>query len=457
MRIVVFGTGKVYAANRAKLLGMNIVAFLDNNPDKQGTYLDGKIIDLPQNIRKYDYDYIIIASIYYKDMRKQLERQGVDSGLIIDAEHKGYWGQIRKTVRYDLMQNCAADKRILLITHDFSLTGAPLMLYYAAKVLRENGYGVTVYSKADGSLKYDYLRNEISVCLFEDYNFRNNEIEYYFSGYCMILANTVVLYELVRKLDKVELPVMWWLHEEDNVYEEYQVKDLPLYNQLHIYCVGRRAVDSYEKYSGNKNVKQLVYGIPEEICKKQKNDKVNDRKIVYAIIGCVSERKGHDVFMASIQKNWMRWRDRAEFWVIGIITESQRKEMQETGLVKVFGSLDHNELIKIYGEIDVVVCPSRNDPMPVVLAEAMMNQKVCIASDMTGTADKITPYEDGLVCHAGDIDSLSEQIDWVLTHREQMDVMGEKAYEIYKRSFSEEQFQESLLQIVGSLTDKKED
>ena len=153
MRIIVFGTGKIYAKYREKLTEMNLVAFLDNDADKQGTYLDNRPIDLPENIVKYDYDYILIASVHYKEMRKQLEQQGVNSKQIIDAEHKGYLGQIRKLERYDLIENSDADKKILLITHDLSLTGAPMMLYYAAKILKEKGYGVTVYSKADGPLK----------------------------------------------------------------------------------------------------------------------------------------------------------------------------------------------------------------------------------------------------------------------------------------------------------------
>lgn len=457
MRVIIFGTGKIYARYREKLSEMNIVAFLDNDEGKQGTYLDGRPIDSPENIAKYDYDYIFIASVHHKEMRKQLEVQGVDSELIIDAEHRGYWERIRKIEKYDFIENSVADRKILLITHDFSLTGAPLMLYYAAEILKKNGYGVTVYSRSDGPLKHDYLSNRISISIFSNYDFSDYEMKHYFSGYHMILANTVVLFGLVEKIEKVEIPVMWWIHEEDNVYEEYQIRELPRYNRLSVYCVSKRAVNSYEKYSGNRDVKQLVYGIPNEIYSKQENCKGYGKKMIYAIIGYVSKRKGHDIFIASVEKNWDRWKDNAEFWVIGIITESQRKEMEATGKVRVFGSMDHSDLIKIYSEIDVVVCPSRNDPMPVVLAEAMMNKKICIASDMTGTAEKIVPYENGLICRAGDVDSLSEQIDWSLEHNEQLESMGERAYEVYRQNFSQEQFKKNLFQIVDSIMDVKED
>lgn len=456
MRVIIFGTGAVYAKNKKKLSELNIVAFLDNNLDKQGTYLNGKFVDSPENIKKYEFDYILIASVHYKEMREQLNVLGVDSKVIIDAENRGYWDQIRKTEMYELTENSSADKKILLITHDFSLTGAPIMLYYAAKILKKNGYDVTVCSKEDGPLKHDYLSNGISVWIFENYDFSDYEINWYFTKYSMIFVNTAVLCELVKKLENVDAPVMWWLHEEDNIYKEYQIKEIPKYENLYVYCVSKRAISSYEKYSGYMNAKLLIYGIPDETYKSQINCKTDNRKIIYAIIGCVSERKGHDIFMSSIKKNWDKWKDNSEFWVIGVMTEAQRKEMEATGKVKVFGSIDHGDLLKIYSEIDVVVCPSRNDPMPVVLAEAMMNKKICVASDMTGTAEMIIPYENGLVCHAGDVDSLSQQIEWILDHKEQLGSMGEKAYEVYRQNFSQEQFQIRLCRIVDNIIDKKE-
>lgn len=56
MRIIVFGTGKMYARYKEKLNEMNIVVFLDNDIGKQGTFLDGRLIERPENIVKYDYE-----------------------------------------------------------------------------------------------------------------------------------------------------------------------------------------------------------------------------------------------------------------------------------------------------------------------------------------------------------------------------------------------------------------
>ena len=85
-----------------------------------------------------------------------------------------------------------------------------------------------------------------------------------------------------------------------------------------------------------------------------------------------------------------------------------------------------------------------------------MNKKVCIASDMTGTAEMIIPYKNGLICRVDDANSLSEQIEWVLTHKELLKTMGENAYVTYEQNFSWNKFQKNLLRIIGNMIDVKE-
>ena len=137
--------------------------------------------------------------------------------------------------------------------------------------------------------------------------------------------------------------------------------------------------------------------------------------------------------------------------MIGAAAPDQQKAMKATGKAEVYGSVSHERMLELYKEIDVVVCPSRNDPMPVVLTEGMMHRKVCIASDMTGTAELITPFENGLVCRADDIESLSQQIEWTINHRDRFEAIGECAYRTYQENFSLEQFSRRLLGIVGGM------
>lgn len=59
-----------------------ILFFVDNNVAKQDKYLLGRKIIGPEKIADLEYDYILIASNYWKDIRKQLYSLGVDEKKI---------------------------------------------------------------------------------------------------------------------------------------------------------------------------------------------------------------------------------------------------------------------------------------------------------------------------------------------------------------------------------------
>lgn len=82
--IVIFGTGLYYYNRKDSdcLKESNIIAFLDNDTQKQGTTLDGIPILNPKEIVQLKYDYIIIMSVYYDQMLGQLLSLGVDKSKI---------------------------------------------------------------------------------------------------------------------------------------------------------------------------------------------------------------------------------------------------------------------------------------------------------------------------------------------------------------------------------------
>lgn len=456
MKVIIFGTGKLYESNKYKFQKMTVAALVDNDPDKQGTCIDGISVISPQQICKYQYDYILLVSRYYREMRSQLVSLGIQNECILDRECRGSFSGIRNIEVYRKVLQYSPKGKILLISHDLALTGAPIVLYNMALVLQEHDYEVVVYSDKKESLLFDFLEKGISVLVFEDFDFNQEETSHYFSGFDLIIANTVTLYRLVMNLKQLQIPVIWWLHEEDNWYKELDIKssDLETGNMVFPYGVSNRAIQSYCKYAGRQIIDKLVYGIPNRgihsVAKKE------SEKAVFAVIGTVDKRKAQDVFVDAVKENWDKWKETAEFWIIGNISEELQKKYGKLGIIKILGELNHEELMEIYQEIDVVVCPSRNDPLPVTLAEGMMNKKVCIASDMTGTAEYIKPYENGLLCKAGDIKSLADSMQWALDHRENWEDMGEKAYQVYADVFSMGQFKKNVLQIVKKHLRKKE-
>ena len=98
----------------------------------------------------------------------------------------------------------------------------------------------------------------------------------------------------------------------------------------------------------------------------------------------------------------------------------------------------------IYSKIDIVVCPSREDPLPIVMTEAMMYRKPCIASDSTGTADYIKDGINGFVCKTEDSEDLCEKMRYFIHHQEKIEIMGKEARKVYEEYFTMDKFADRL-------------
>ena len=95
MDILVFGTGgtSVGIEHECVLYGFNIVAFLDNNPDKWNTLRDGKLILPPAAVSTLKFDRIITATaLFHDEMRLQLKELGiVDEQIFSTRVDSAHW------------------------------------------------------------------------------------------------------------------------------------------------------------------------------------------------------------------------------------------------------------------------------------------------------------------------------------------------------------------------------
>lgn len=447
MRIIIFGTGKMYEHHKHELSKLPIIAFLDNDPNKQGAVFDGVIIESPSNIHQYSYDYIFIMSIHHKKMREQLLREGVSDSRIIDIEHKGFLENLYEIKYYFKKKRHNNRKSILLCSHDLCLTGAPLVLYYAATMLKDY-YNISVFSKLAGPLKYDFLELGISVVICKDISANNMEIYKFFDEFDLLFVNTLIFSSNINDMAALNKPVLWWLHEDKDVYDSLGISGMKyiLNENIYPYSVST-CVDTAFYQSYNAEIKRMRYGIPYE---SNEYESKAEGKFIFAIIGSVGKRKAQDVFVEATKK-LSAVKDNVEYWIIGEIGERDRSRFEKEKGVRVFGGLSHEQVIELYSDIDIIVCPSLYDPLPVVLTEGMMLKKVCIMSDATGTAEIVEPYKNGLICKSGDVEDLAEKMLWVINNKEKLPAIREEAYHVYEEYFSLNQFKNNLISNINNL------
>ena len=149
VNIIIFGIGKMYEVrksffeeNRDRI---NIVAFLDNNPEFQGKQKDGVAVYAPEKIEGLNYDCVLLLSKQYmKEMKDQLLSLGVSCELIWELNtlklmaFKG-----KRTLYGGKTENVLTKKeKILIISTEMGFNGGTMVAVYAAMALRDKGYEV---------------------------------------------------------------------------------------------------------------------------------------------------------------------------------------------------------------------------------------------------------------------------------------------------------------------------
>lgn len=181
-------------------------------------------------------------------------------------------------------------------------------------------------------------------------------------------------------------------------------------------------------------------------------------KINFATIGYIEWRKGQDLLVDAIEVLDGDVNEKVEFILIGQKTSFMAQELEERieniNSINMIGTVEREEIHSILEQTDVLICPSREDPMPTVCAEAMMHEVPCLVSSATGTAEYITDGYNGLIFESENVEQLKDSILWCINNRAKLEEMGKHAYEIYDKVFSEKAFEKNLLKYVEEMIGK---
>lgn len=92
-KIILFGAGSC-GQRHAQEIREDIVCFVDNDPAKQGSEILGCPVIAADQIKTYDYDAIVIASIYESEIRRQLIQMGLGDKISTQVTKSGSAGLV---------------------------------------------------------------------------------------------------------------------------------------------------------------------------------------------------------------------------------------------------------------------------------------------------------------------------------------------------------------------------
>lgn len=453
MNIVVFGLGRFYENRKNQMLSypdIKIVAYTDNEMNYWGKCIDGIKVISPLEVKNIDYDIILIMSTYMEEIYWQLIGMGIARKKIkIWEVFCVEVGPRVKQIFYGLSSTQSKKGKILIITAGLIYDGGSLAAIYAAIALKKRGYDVIVSApEGDSSFIDEAVKEGITIYLCPSLPYINDVG--WIKQFDIVLVNVFQMLQAVLATDEI-CPTLWWIHEPaivfdimlSEVWNCVSEKDLV---HINIYAVSRKPRENFYRFYPNKICKILHYGIPDITLSKNLYHK-KIPQMVFAIIGSICETKAQDIFCRAVEE--LNNQEHAEFWIIGrcaeiIYDEKIRKMTNKVKSIKMIGELTREKIYEIFPCIDVIVCPSREDSLPIVVTEGMMFGKVCIVSDTTGTADFIQDGENGFIIPSEDINALKVKLEWILDNQDKLADIGKKARKTYEKYFTMDVFAENL-------------
>ena len=336
---------------------------------------------------------------------------------------------------------------ILLVCHDLTLSGAPIMLLNTGKVLQSLGYYVILVCSKDGPLKKMYLRAGIQVIVDELVLRQHPAFERFARNFDFIICNTVVTWPVVNQMQN-SVKTLWWIQEGEVL--NYFSGSLDFLNTLknakNLIGVSDYNISFVKPY--NNKIAKIYNACPDILTGSNKNEKKKE-KIIFSLIGSIEARKGHDILIDALMNISPSLLTNVEVWFIGRTLDihflnSFLEKINKLEFINLMGEKSHEECLELMKESDVILNISRDDPFPVVLVEALCLGKTCIISSHSGLSELIEEGAKGYVFEKGNTKELAVKIKAILNDPMSLEKIRGNARKTYEKYLTLETFQEKL-------------
>lgn len=284
-------------------------------------------------------------------------------------------------------------------------------------------------------------------------------------GARIVVVNTVVAYSSLKLLNgNINCPIFWWLHEENKLLDRYS--DLipeSLSPNVKILCVSERVRDGIINIMPEfKNITEIFYYGCKDLYDEEEDKKPNN-VFTISVIGRICERKNqlqvidaYDLLPQEIRENT----------VIQFVASSSedsylnklKDRVDNNRNIHFTGAVQREKMPEVYKNSSLIICSSIDDPLPVVITEAMMYKRAFITSSSTGQYSLIQNNVNGFVYDINSTEQLSEQIINVYKS-DNLEQIEDNARKTYLEYFTYEKvkinFEKLLSESVKENSDEK--
>lgn len=177
--------------------------------------------------------------------------------------------------------------------------------------------------------------------------------------------------------------------------------------------------------------------------------------IKFLMAGTIQIIKGQDYFLRALDALPINYKKKIEVYFAGVPADQEMVESIQAlchtwSNATYLGLISRDKLFELYPQMDVVVCPSRDDTIPLIVPEMMMFSGIAICSTTTGISYKIENGINGFVFESGNVPELVKQMIEVIDNYEELGEIRLRARKTYEKYFTTEIFEKQLLHLFTS-------
>jgi glycosyltransferase involved in cell wall biosynthesis len=298
--------------------------------------------------------------------------------------------------------------RLLAVTHDFTHTGAPIVLFNLLKSLAAE-VDLLVAGPAPGPLQGNYIAAGIHPIVVPQLLHQAVMTQALMTSFDCLLANTILSFIPIHGARHAGKPSLWYLHESQFAQTVVQAAGAPA---AEAFAIASRVIVPCDASRGfyaaaRSNIDVIRYGVaPRPICDIASSV---PRKLNVLVLGSIEPRKGQDIAAAAV--NSLNDPE-IELRMVGQIGPPDFHRALATHYARCSNirfepGVTMQDAPAVIDACDVLLVPSRDEVTPMVILEAMAAGKIVVASRVGGVPEMIVPGETGLLFPAEDVAALA--------------------------------------------------
>jgi glycosyltransferase involved in cell wall biosynthesis len=353
----------------------------------------------------------------------------------------------------------APGKKILIVSHELSLTGAPLTLSDLARNLSEQGYDITVLSPIHGPLERTYQEMGVEVIINPLILRDSRELIGYIENCDLLLGNTILTWRAIYAAKALAKPSIWWVHESQfglDFISQYPYAKGAFQAADVLAFPTQATADLYSEFILEEKVEILQPGLDTTKLARSYPSisfEHDPKRLILVNVASYEPRKGQDILVKSLDQ--LPSDVETECFLIGRKLDwwySQKLSYMASRRqnLHALGELPNEKVLAYIQAADVFVLSSRDEALPITLFEAMYFGKAIICSRVGGIPEVIEHGENGLVFEIEDHQQLAGFIADLFHDRNYLEQMGRNGNENLLINLS---FQVQINKWIGIIED----